>query len=64
MPPKSPNASASPFGLIFVAAENIPPERKGPTALPAADNVCASPFSFPSVEWFGAELVIYKAVSI
>ena len=59
MPPKRQNASASPLGSTRVARVNNPPERKGPAALPAADNVCARPFSRPSTEWFGAEFVIY-----
>ena len=47
-PPNTPNAKASPFGLTFVATVNRPPLRNGPTALPAADKVCASPFKAPS----------------
>jgi len=39
MPPKTPKASASPFGRIRVDAENSAPDRKGPIALPAADKV-------------------------
>ena len=60
MPPKTPKAKASPLGLILVAAENKAPDRKGPTARPAADSVCARPLIVPRTEWFGAELVIFQ----
>lgn len=60
IPPKTPQASASPFGLTRVAMEKRPPERKGPAARPAADSVCASPLSVPRTEWLGAEFVICK----
>lgn len=46
-PPKTPNASASPFGLTLVATVKRPPLRKGPAARPAADNVCANPLRAP-----------------
>lgn len=58
-PPNTPNARASPFGLILIAIEKRPPDRKGPAARPAADKVCASPFKVPRTAWLGAELVIY-----
>jgi len=58
IPPKTPQARASPLGRIRVAILNKPPERKGPAALPAADNVCARPLRVPRTEWLGAELVI------
>ena len=58
MPPNTPQANASPFGRTCVAREKRPPERKGPTARPAADSVCARPLSVPRTEWFGAEFVI------
>lgn len=59
MPPNRPNARASPFGRTLVASENKPPDTNGPTARPAAESVCARPFSVPRTLWFGAELVIY-----
>jgi hypothetical protein len=57
--PKTPKAKASPFGFTLVASENSPPDRKGPTARPAAESVWARPFNDPRTEWLGAELVIY-----
>lgn len=47
IPPKTPKAKASPFGLTLVATVNKPPLRNGPAARPAADRVCARPFSVP-----------------
>ena len=57
-PAKMPKAKASPFGWIFVAAVKSEPEIKGPAACPAADKVCARPFSVPRTLWLGAEFVI------
>ena len=58
MPPNKPKARASPFGSTLVAKVNRPPDTKGPTARPAAESVCANPFSVPRTLWFGAEFVI------
>lgn len=58
MPPKTPQASASPLGFTWVANEKRPPDRKGPTARPAAERVCARPLRVPKTAWFGALLVI------
>ena len=60
-PPKTPKANASPFGLTRVASVNRPPERKGPTARPAAESVWARPLRVPRTEGFEAELVIYES---
>lgn len=62
IPPKTPQGSASPFGLRRVPSEKRPPERNGPAARPAAERVCARPLSVPRTEWLGAELVIYDNV--
>jgi hypothetical protein len=59
IPPKTPHANASPLGRIVVEMENRPPDMKGPTALPAAESVCARPLSVPGAEWLGAEWVIW-----
>lgn len=64
MPPNTLKARASPLGWILVAAVKMPPEMKGPTALPAADSVWARPLSLPSEACEGAEFVIFIAVSI
>lgn len=63
MPPNTPQANASPLGCTCVARENKPPDRKGPTALPAAERVCARPFKVPRTAWLGAEFVIWLFVS-
>lgn len=60
MPPNKPKAKTSPFGCTLVAREKRPPDTKGPTARPAAERVCASPFNVPRTLWFGAEFVIYQ----
>jgi hypothetical protein len=50
MPPKTPQASASPLGWMVVEIEKRPPDMKGPTIRAAADKVCARPFSVPRTE--------------
>lgn len=60
MPPNKQKAKTSPFGCTLVAREKRPPDTKGPTARPAAERVCASPFNVPRTLWFGAEFVIYQ----
>lgn len=57
-PPNTPNARASPLGLTPVDIENRPPDKNGPMARPAAERVCARPFSVPRTECVGAEFVI------
>jgi hypothetical protein len=48
---------ASPLGWILEVKEKRPPDKKGPTARPAAERVCARPLRAPRTAWFGAELV-------
>lgn len=50
MPPKTPHATASPLGRTSVASVKRPPDRKGPSALPPAERVCARPFRVPRTE--------------
>ena len=58
IPPNTPKAKASPFGLIFVATVNNPPLINGPAARPAAESVCARPLRAPNTRWSGDEFVI------
>lgn len=50
MPPKTPNATASPLGSTCVEREKRPPARNGPAARPAAERVWARPLSVPRTE--------------
>jgi hypothetical protein len=57
---KTPKGITSPFGWTRAAREKRLPERKGPTARPAAERVWARPLRAPKTPWSGAEFVICK----